>query len=843
MVSWGGGQVGLDPLDDPQSIRKSGVHLLAVLRRRWWVPAGAALLAAVGLAALAASRPPLYYAGGLVQLGMYADRNMDAGDRRAAREFFETHRGLLMSDQVIDGALRHMGVELASGYGRLEQRMYFIDGLEVKPLPETYLVQILGRGLDPHDVARRVNALMAAQVDFTNEFLGSRAVELERQLGVETKLQRKLQEARAARDDLYGRAGDVADRRTQLLGSLQEARTRLTGVDLDLARAEGRADSVRRRLQRIQNGRTPGELLGLARNAASPPQERTLRVTELRARLMHMQGSIEARRLEQLPEYVALRDQLIGEARFLREELRQDAEAELTAAGEQVDALRRWRDHVAGLMERTRDELAELAALEDQHGALLAEVDWYQRELEETRSRIRELQAGGPISGAEVINPADVPLTPVPRLTALAAIGFLLFAVGAGLAAVVMWDRFEDTVADAGELVPFGLPILGRTGPPPSRWGGPSESFIDDLALVRGSLTRTLGERGGSLLVTEGHEGAGAPAVALHLAAALARRGARVVLVEARLRRPLLARRLQLEPDRPGLGAALADGASVAELVRAGGLAGLHNVGLLLAGPAHPDAAERLASPELGELLRELRRRWDHVIVLGPPAVPTADASLISPHVDGALQVIRLHRSPRGPVNAAIQQVAAAGGRNLGFVVTDGDAATAVTVNAAPSAPAAAAPVASAPAAPAPAPVALAPVAAAAAAAPAPSPHAHAGAAPVSCGVFDLSPATIARLEDRLELVLRRLLDSRLAALGNARINGGGGGGEISRLERQIAGLMAQLAGGEGLGRARTLSGIQECGGLSDDDPLRAKKAALLQQVFDENMALQGGLG
>lgn len=834
MVSWGGAQVGPDPLDDPQAIRKSGVHLLAVLRRRWWVPAGAACLAVAGLAALAASRPPLYYAGGLVQLGMYADRNMDSGDRRAAHEFFETHRGLLMSDQVIDGALEHMGVELASGYGRLEQRMYFIDGLEVKPLPETYLVQILGRGLDPRDVARRVNALMAAQVDFTNEFLGSRAVELERLRAVATKLQRELQEARTARDDLYGRAGDVADRRTQLLGSLQEARARLTGVDLDLAQAEGRAESVRRRLQRVQRARTPGELLGLARNAASAPQERILRVTELRARLMHMQGSIDARRLEQLPEYVALRDQLVGEARFLREELRQDAEAEQTAAGEQVDALRRWREHVAGLMERTRDELAELAALEDQHGALLAEVDWYERELEETRSRIRELQAGGPISGAEVINPADVPLAPVPRVTPLAAIGFLLFAIGAGLAAVVMWDRFEDTVADAGELVPFGLPILGRTGSPPSRWGGPSEAFMDDLALVRGSLARTLGERG-SILVTEGHEGAGAPAVAIHLAAALARRGTRVVLVEARLRRPLLARRLHLEPGRPGLGAALTDGSSAVDLVTSGGLVGLHNVGLLLAGPARPDAAERLASPELGEILRELRRRWDQVIVLGPPAAPTADASLISPHVDGALQVVRLHRSPRGPVNAAIQQVAAAGGRNLGFVVTDGDAATAVTVNAAPVAPAPAAP--AAPAAPI---VAPAPAAAAA-----PSPHVHAAGAPapVSCGVFDLSPATISRLEDRLELVLRRLLDSRLANLGNGRINGGGGGGEISRLERQIAGLMAQLAAGDGLGRARTLSGVQECGGLSDDDPLRAKKAALLQQVFDENMALQGGLG
>ncbi len=804
-----------EPLDDTQAARTSVVHLAAVVRHRWWMPLGSAALALLLVVAAGLLLPPKYRTAGLVQLGMYADQAADPRSRRDLDNLLRTHRGLLQSDEVVDRAIQAAGAKLAPEPRRAEQRAIFMMGLEVMPTPDTFLVEVAAEGSDPRDLARRLNALMAAQVSFTNDFLGSRAVELERLRAKEERLARRLSAARGARDDLYGKVGDVADRRAQLLASLQEARARLTQVDLDLAQAEAHEGQVRRRIDRIETAGSAGDLLGIARGARDRQSERERVLAELRARMLHMRGSIAANRLEELPAYLSLNDELQAQGRFLREELLQESEAQLAAAAEQVQTLARWRGQVEGLMERTRSELARLAILEDRHGAILREVAWYETELEETRAGIRELEGEMPVEGAEVINRAAVPTAPLPRTKPVALLFFMLLALGGGAALAVVLDRFEDTVSDGSELARLGLPVLGHAGRLAIVWGRLREEALEALSLVRTNLRVALGGSGeGVILVTSGHERAGIAFVGLHLAASLARRGQRVVLVEAALSRPRLEWRLRLPAGGVGLGDVLAGAATLEEAVRPSGVQG---VSLLAAGAARDDATELLAEADLGALMRQLRERWTHVVVAGPAALPAADVSMLAPHVDGTVHVVRLHRSPRRTLVAAVEQVSQVGGRNLGFVLTDagGDAT--------PS-PALGRGITDLIGAP---------------------PQVAAAPAGAAGGAIDLTPAAIARLEDRVELVVRRLMDGRLTAVAAAPAPAPAPApprnGEISRLERQIAGLMARLEQGNGGDHRRRRGHPGDVGGLDGQDPMFAKKSALLQQVFDENLALQSG--
>ena len=121
---------------------------------------------------------------------------------------------------------------------------------------------------------------------------------------------------------------------------------------------------------------------------------------------------------------------------------------------------------------------------------------------------------------------------------------------------------------------------------------------------------------------------------------------ARVLLVDADLRAPAVARQLVLnDPDALGLADALVDPSiSLDRLVRP---CSPYNFSVVTAGRAAEAPYELLKSPRFGELLEEARGRYDYIVLDVPPVVPIPDCRVISNWVDGYLVVVRAHQSPR----------------------------------------------------------------------------------------------------------------------------------------------------------------------------------------------------
>jgi protein-tyrosine kinase len=140
----------------------------------------------------------------------------------------------------------------------------------------------------------------------------------------------------------------------------------------------------------------------------------------------------------------------------------------------------------------------------------------------------------------------------------------------------------------------------------------------------------------------------------INLASALAQDPRnRVLLLEADLRRPTLAKYLGLSDSERGLSHALArPGLGLAEVVTT--LPGF-DLDVLVAG--HPSAAayEVLKSARVDELFREARKQYDFVIVDTPPLVGAPEGRVIQNLVDGLLVVVRAHRTPRSLLEEALR--------------------------------------------------------------------------------------------------------------------------------------------------------------------------------------------
>jgi capsular exopolysaccharide synthesis family protein len=182
----------------------------------------------------------------------------------------------------------------------------------------------------------------------------------------------------------------------------------------------------------------------------------------------------------------------------------------------------------------------------------------------------------------------------------------------------------------------------------------PDSCAADQYRALRHTVERLRRDDGFLVIgVTSPCPGDGKSITALNLAGALAQSpDARVLVIDADLRRPSVADYLGITPRSPGLAEAILDPAS--ELPRVVRSLDSFNLSVLTAGSPRVGPYELLNSPRLDALLRDARRHYDCVLIDTPPAVPLPDCRLIERLVDGFLLVVAAHKTPRKLVAEAL---------------------------------------------------------------------------------------------------------------------------------------------------------------------------------------------
>lgn len=273
-----------------------------------------------------------------------------------------------------------------------------------------------------------------------------------------------------------------------------------------------------------------------------------------------------------------------------------------------------------------------------------------------------------------VVDPAQVPTQAVsPRRKTDLLLGTLLGLV-VGLCLAVFRDRLDTSISSAEDLEALtDIPLLGtiqsdaaatqKNGALALREATP---WAEAFRVLRTNLQFVnVDRRERMFVVSSSVPGEGKTTTAVNLAVTLALAGQRVALVECDLRRPRIAERLGLD-DGVGATTVLIGRVTLDEALQKHADTGLT---VLTAGRRPPNPSELLQSHAMAQLIRDLRSRFDVVLLDSPPLLPVTDAALLAAQSDGLILAVRHGKTSREQVRIALQRVEAVGGECVGVVI------------------------------------------------------------------------------------------------------------------------------------------------------------------------------
>lgn len=170
------------------------------------------------------------------------------------------------------------------------------------------------------------------------------------------------------------------------------------------------------------------------------------------------------------------------------------------------------------------------------------------------------------------------------------------------------------------------------------------------------------------IVLTSAVAGEGKTSTVLNLAWAIAQsKEKRVLVIDSDMRRPSVNAYLGL---RGGLGLTevVNDGRDVMSCVVRIGDQSLY---VLASSREEAQPTELLSRERIGEMLGELRRYFDYILIDAPPVVPFADARLLANHADAIIMIVRAGLAGHGTIERAIEALPA--NRILGVVLNGAD--------------------------------------------------------------------------------------------------------------------------------------------------------------------------
>lgn len=271
----------------------------------------------------------------------------------------------------------------------------------------------------------------------------------------------------------------------------------------------------------------------------------------------------------------------------------------------------------------------------------------------------------------EIVDPATAALKPVrPNKPLNIALGIVVgLVVGIGLAFFIEYlDTSVKTIDDVERALQS--PVLGII---PQNVGlliheGAESPHAEAYRVLRTNiLFSRKDDKLNTVAVVSAGAGEGKTTTCFNLATVFAQSDHRVLVVDSDLRRPTLHKLMKVS-NSAGLTSYLLKQNTLDQVIQISSLPNLH---FMPSGKLPSSSLGILSSPQMKELISELKQRYDFVFFDSPPIMGVSDASILASEVDMTLQVIQYRRYPQ-PMNIrAKQMIEKVGGRLIGIVLNN----------------------------------------------------------------------------------------------------------------------------------------------------------------------------
>ena len=378
---------------------------------------------------------------------------------------------------------------------------------------------------------------------------------------------------------------------------------------------------------------------------------------------------------EKYPKMIEARKQVVETSHALRAA----AAAALASLDAAVEAAVSRETGMDRSLTQAQQQALDLGKLGVEYSTLQREVESDRAMYESVLRRLKETDVSKGIEKTymTVVQPAGLPGLPFrPNRPLLLAVGLLAgLLLGGGLAFVLsLAEGSFQTVEEAEAL--FNLPVFGSI-PWDARASAHRPSLVairdtgSDLAESFRSLSATismLSKEAGTQVValTSALPGDGKTFIACNLAASMAERGKRTLLVDFDLRRASARAYFDLPIETPGISSCLKGQDSVERMVLE---TKTPNLSVLPPGPRMANPGVYINSEAVAQFLNPLVTRFDMIIFDTPPINLAADALSVLPHCTGAFLIVSAGQTKRTAVQRAMAIMWQVGFKPSGLIV------------------------------------------------------------------------------------------------------------------------------------------------------------------------------
>ena len=215
---------------------------------------------------------------------------------------------------------------------------------------------------------------------------------------------------------------------------------------------------------------------------------------------------------------------------------------------------------------------------------------------------------------------------------------------------IYLHQLFNDKVKSKEETISrTSLPVIGQINHIPKKekdvfqiWG--VNAIGEQFRTIRSVIYSLLKERNNKvILVTSSTNGEGKSFISLNLAAVCAIPGKKVALLEFDIRKPTIARKLNLENSRGLTQFLTGEITSLSDISYA--LNKIPSLHVYPSGPVPMNPADLLSGENLNRLFEKLKANYDYIIIDSPPAGIVTDSFILREFSDMVLYIVRFQKT------------------------------------------------------------------------------------------------------------------------------------------------------------------------------------------------------
>lgn len=668
--------------------QKEGLDVKTVWRilfkRRWTVITFfVVVVSLVTLASFLAT--PIYRAEVIVQIAPEAPQvvtfkevvSLGSSNYWEVKSYYETQFKIIRSKRIAQKVLERLNLLSAPPFSDSDDPVEALLGrVSVEPIKGSQLIGIYVEDADPKLAAKLCNALayIYAEDNLVRKFeISTEALDwLGREsVGIGSQLQTaelKLQEFREKHNIV-----SFEESQNTVMQRLKELSTALTDAKKQRLEAQGRYEEVKRVLN---NPELAESFPGVVNNEL---------IQDLKSQLISEEAELAQIAQKYKPEHPEYKR---VEARWLALKKQIETEVKRILKSFELDyrvALEREKS-IQKAMDELQAEALALSRKTLEYEVMKNEVESLRQMYSSLKTRSREAEITGNIAANNitVIDAAEVPRDPVrPRKKLNVALAIFVGLIG-GIGLAFLQEFLDNTVKTQEEIELFTrLPFLGsvpsfktelEAGEKPSLLfsnAHPRSSFAESLRVVRTNLIFSLANRAHRrVLITSPGPQDGKTTIVVNLGIILAQGGARVLIVDSDLRKPLVGKLFEIERDASGLSDLILGRVGLDEAVRP---TTVENLFVVTSGPIPPNPSELLSTPRFEELAGMFAQRFDWVLFDSPPVVAVADSVVLCRLVDGVVLVVKSGKTTRELLKRAHRQLADVSAPIVGMALNDYD--------------------------------------------------------------------------------------------------------------------------------------------------------------------------